>query len=89
MVPRTSAKHEWTTHAQQTRNEARVKCSYDARMSRNVLRMLSECYVDATRMLCASRAYVAHMRHASYAPRTQIWWRIDVAAIRHLVRTFP
>jgi hypothetical protein len=48
------------THAQQTRNEARVKCRYDARMSRRccaiVMRMLCECCVD-----------VAQRRRASYA----------------------
>jgi hypothetical protein len=60
----TSAIHEWTTHAQQTRHEARVKCSYDARMSHrccaNFMRMLCECYADVVQMRRASYA-----RHSS------------------------
>jgi hypothetical protein len=56
MVPRTSYArhlqyiHAWTTHAQQTRHEALVKCSYDARISRR-------CCANVMRMLCA-----LHMR---------------------------
>jgi hypothetical protein len=66
-------------NAQQTRHEARVKCSYDARMSRrccaNVMRLLCECY-----------AYVVQIRRASYARHSSSKCDVKCAGCAHHTR---
>jgi hypothetical protein len=71
-------------------SEVRVKCSYDARVSRiccaNVTRMPRECCADVVRIPRRCHAYVVQMRRASYARHSRSKCDVKRAGSAHHTR---